>query len=142
MASELPLWFGRERGTDLAALVEWDDPVEESDGGGFIDDFAAGLLGLLAPGALLALIVGTASLPVAGIAALVAVAILWLGGGIASAITVGMSEDDAPFWAAAFTRVLIVTGKIIAFGTVVTVVLIGLAMLLGVIIAALASDSR
>ena len=142
MATELPLWFGRERGTDLTALVEWDDPVEEGDGGGIIDDFAAGLLGLLAPVAFLALIVGTASLPIMATAALVGVAILWLGGGIASAVIVGMNEDGAPCWAAAFARVLIVTGKIIAFGTVVTVVLIGLAMLLGVIIAALASDSR
>jgi hypothetical protein len=140
VASELPLWFGAERGTDILSLVEWEDEEVTEPGGGFMDDFAAGMLGLLAPLALLALLAAAAP---AGVAVLVGLlGALWLGAGIAAAVLVATAEDDPPFWAAAFTKMLATLGKIIAVLSIVIIVLVGLAMLLALVFGALASSDR
>jgi hypothetical protein len=141
MSTDLPLWFGRERGIDLSALAEWDEEDEGQDGG-FIGDFGAGLLGLLAPAALVASLVGAGHLPLAAVVGLIMAGTAWLAGGIAAGWAVAFCEEAPPAWAHIYTRVLITFGKIIAFASVVIVVVIALAMLLAIIFGAAASDRR
>jgi hypothetical protein len=141
MSTDLPLWFGRERGIDLSALAEWDEE-DETQEGGFIGDFGAGLLGLLTPAALVALLVGAGHLPLAAVVALIVAGTAWLAAGIAAGCAVAFSAEAPPAWARTYTRVLITLGKIIAFASVVIVVVFALVMLLAIFLGAAASDER
>lgn len=140
MSVDLPLWFGRERGTDLSALADWDEDVDGETGGWF-DEFAAGLLGLLAPVALIALLIGSAQLPLAAMVGLVLLGGAWLASGVLAAWLVHSSEDEAPLWASVFVHVIVILGKIIAFASIIIAALVLLAMLLMIIVGA-ASDRR
>jgi hypothetical protein len=137
MSSELPLWFGRERGTDLSALVEWEEEEALESGG---NDFAVGLLGLLAPLALLALALSAMSLPLVASIGLIALGVLWFAAGSIAGAATALTEDP-PVLATVFSQILVTIGKIIAFASLLFIVIFAVAMLLGLVAAVFASDS-
>lgn len=139
MSAELPLWFGRERGTDLSALVELEEDEPEGPGG-LLDDVTAGLLGLLAPLAVIALAIGAGHLPLELSIGLALAGAAWLAGSAAAAWLVAFSDEPPP-WARATTAVLVALGKVIGWALIVgSIVLI--VVLVAALIFGLASDRR
>ena len=136
MSADLPLWFGSERGTDLSALVEFDDADDDGEGGGLIDDFAAGLLGLLLRLVPLALAIGSGEVPIPAAVLLGAAGAAWLAAGLVAAWQVAFLDEDAPLWATGFVAFRVTLGKIIAIASVVIAVLFLVAMLIGMMAAA------
>jgi hypothetical protein len=139
VSAELPLWFGRERGTDLSGLVELEDDEPEGHGG-LLDDVTAGLLGLVVPLAVVALVIAAGHLPLAASAALALAGAAWLASGVAAAWLVS-SSDEAPPWARAMAEVLVALGKVIGWAIVVASILF-LVVVVAMLIFGLASDRR
>ena len=141
MSAQLPLWFGRERGTDLYEVIDWDaqDAVEE-EGSSLFGGVGAGLLGLLVPLAVIALVIAAGQLPIAAMVVLAMAGAAWLTTGLAAAWLVAFS-DEAPPWAQATTAVLVALGTIIGWAFVVASVVLLLVIVLMVVFG-LASDRR
>jgi hypothetical protein len=139
VSAELPLWFGRERGTDLSALVELEDDEPEGPGG-LLNDVTAGLLGLIVPLAIIALAIGAGHLPLAASIGLALAGAAWLAAGVAAAWLVSFS-DEAPPWAQATAAVLVALGKIIGWIFIVGSILL-LVVVIATLIFGLASDRR
>jgi hypothetical protein len=140
MSAELPLWFGRERGTDLFEVIDFeaDDALDE--GGGLLDSVGAGLLGFLAPLAVIALVIAAGQLSVGAMVVLAMAGAAWLTAGLVAAWLVAFSEE-APPWARATVAVLVALGTIIGWAFVVASVVLLLVIVLMVVFG-LASDRR
>ena len=139
MSTELPIWFGRERGTDLSALIDLEDG-EPAEGRGLLDDVTAGLLGLVVPLAIIALVIAAGQLPIEAMVALAVAGAAWLGGGVAAAWLVSFS-DEAPPWARAMAAVLVALGKVIGWALIVASIVL-LVVVVAMLIFGLASDRR
>jgi len=139
MAAELPLWFGRERGTDLSALIELEDDEPEGHGG-LLDDVTAGLLGLVVPLAIIALVIAAGKLPIEAMAVLARAGAAWLAAGVSAAWLVSFA-DEAPPWAQAMAAVLVTLGKVIGWALIVASVVL-LVVVVAMLIFGLASDRR
>jgi hypothetical protein len=137
----LPLWYGRQRGTDLSALIAIDDDYDDEEGGG-INEVTAGIVGLLAPAALVAVVLASGCLPLAVAVLLGAVGAAWLGLGLAATWLVTFSDEDQPPWAGAVVAVLVGLGRIIVFVAFVVSLLVLLFMLIAFFAAMMSSDNR
>jgi hypothetical protein len=140
MASELPLWYGRPRGTDLSDLVGWVDEAAESPAGG--RDVAAGVLGFLIPLAIVMCTMAAGQLPIAAMALLGLAGVAWLGAGLAAAWLLAFSEEEAPPWAETFVAVLVGLGHIIIVAAAIASVVAVLLFLIMLVMALASSDRR
>jgi hypothetical protein len=139
MSTEQPIWFGRERGTDLSALIDLEDG-EPAEGRGLLDDVTAGLLGLVVPLAIIALVIGAGQLPIEAMAVLALAGAAWLAAGVSAAWLVSFS-DEAPPWARAMAAVLVALGKVIGW-TIVVGSIVLLVVVVAMLIFGLTSDRR
>lgn len=136
-----PLWYGRERGTDLSALIAIDDDFDDEEGGG-INEVTAGIVGLLAPAALVAAVLASGCLPLAVAILLGAGGAAWLGFGLTAVWLVTFSDEDQPPWAGALVALLVGLGRIIVFVAFVVSLLVLLFMLIAFFAAMISSDSN
>jgi apolipoprotein N-acyltransferase len=139
MNAELPLWFGRERGTDLSALIDLEDG-EPAEGRGLLDDVTAGLLGLVIPLAVIALAIAAGHLPLAASIGLALAGAAWLAAGGSAAWLVSFS-GEAPPWAQAMAAVLVGLGKVIGWALIVASIVL-LVVVVAMLIFGMASDRR
>ncbi len=146
MAANLPLWYGRERGTSLVSLVDFDEGTEVEVGFldrmsdrlfGWINDFHAGVVGFFVP--FLTLIIATsaaAATSPALAAALALAALAWAAGAGYAAWRVSADGEEAPSWATGILKALITFGRILIvswiIGTVVAVIVVFLSLVIGI----------
>lgn len=150
MASNLPLWYGRERGTSLASLVTFDE--EPDDRGGFLErlgdrlfgnlaDLPCGVVGFFVPFLALATATGAASAASAGLAAALALALLaWTSGCAAAAWRAWREGDSAPAWARGIVAVLVAFGRVVIVIAIVASIVAVLVALLSLIMGASMSE--
>jgi hypothetical protein len=81
------------------------------------------------------------SLPPAAFIGLIAVGVFWLAGGAVAGAATALTEEP-PVWATVFSQVLVTIGKIIAFASLLFIVIFAVTLLLGFLAAIFASDSR
>ncbi len=138
MSAELPLWYGRERGTDLAAFIELD--IEAPDAGSGERAFA--VLGLLSPALTVAPIIAISQPPIIVTVLVGLVFAAWLALGSWAVLLVG-GEEEPPPWAEGMVTALVWLGRVtvwpivILSGAIVLIIVIGL---IGAFVAA--SDRR
>ena len=141
MASELPLWYGRERGVDLIGFADIGDggDADEPDN----DSVSGSVLGTIVIGLLL-------GAGVAGIATVGTPLILAVLAGIASAAIVGWcfaaiaqvsTSEDASALAQATVATTDVIGEAAKLTVIILAFAVGIAFVL-VLIGALSSDRR
>lgn len=140
MTTQLPLWYGRERGTDVATLVDFDVSDAAEDAGG--RDLMAGILGLLVPVAIVALVMACGQLPIGAMVILGMAGAAWLTTGLAAAWLVAFSEEETPPWAEAFVTILVALGTITAIALAIASVVAVVVVLLIVIVGLTSSDRR
>jgi len=141
VASELPLWYARERGVDLSSMVSFED--EDAEQAEEEDDMATSALGTVTTAVLIAL--GALAMVTSGVplwaTVLVGIAgAAWLALAFAALWNVAASEEPAP-WAAITFSVTAGIGRLV----VVTMIVAAIAAVIAVVlafIAALAGDRR
>ena len=150
MASNLPLWYGRERGTSLVSLVDFDE-APEADGGlldkmgnwlfGWINDPIAGVVGFFWPLLVLLMAVAAAAHSSPALAAALALAALcWAVIVGTAAWRIAADGEEAPAWATGLIAILVTFGRTLIVVWIITTIVMVVIAFFCVLIGASMSD--